>query len=106
MSIGATVTASITAEDTFTSWLQLSGKGEFTLSVSGIAGGTIVTLQRAQNPADASDIQSGEIEDVETYTSDTNPDKLGVDPAYRTFYRAGVKASEFGSGTVEIILRS
>lgn len=106
MSIGRTVTASVTAENTFTNWLQLSGGGEFTLSVSGIAGGTVVTLQRANNPADATNIQSGEIEDVETYSSDTNPDKLGRDPAYRTFYRAGVKTGAYGSGTTTIILRS
>lgn len=106
MSVGNTVTASITAQNTFTNWLQLSGGGEFTLSVSGIAGGTVVTLQRANRPADATNIQASEIEDVETYSADTNPDKLGRDPAYRTFYRAGVKTGAFGSGTCVVTLRS
>ena len=101
MAVGGQVTASITAADTFTDWLRLSGGGKFTLNISGISGST-VTLQRTRDDITGSPTA----EDVETYTADTDPAELGEDPSYGTFYRVGVKSGEFGSGTITVTLRS
>jgi hypothetical protein len=68
------VTKSITAQNTFSDTIKV--QGYFNLSVSGIAGGTIVTVQK----------------------------QSGVDGAERQNYRVGVKTGEFGSGTCKVRL--
>lgn len=86
------VTASITAQNTFSNALDV--QGYFSLSVSGIAGGTIVTVQRSFDAGST-------WKDVEAYTTDI--ETYGFEPEPVT-YRVGVKSGEFGSGTASIRL--
>jgi hypothetical protein len=84
------VTASITAQNTFTDKLQVVG--HFNLSISGTWAAT-VTVQRSWNGTDWFD--------VDTFTA--NYEGVGFD-AEEVFYRAGVKTGDFTSGTVVIRL--
>lgn len=82
----ANVTASITAENTFTDKLQVIG--HFNLSISGTWAAT-VTVQRSWDGTNWFD--------VDTFTS--NYEGVGFD-AEEVYYRAGVKTGDFTSGTV------
>lgn len=84
------VTASVSAQDTFTSWMQ--AQGQFNISVSGTWAGT-VTLQRRFGT-------SGSALDVEAYTANT--EKQAVEAEDDVYYRAGVKTGEYTSGTAEL----
>lgn len=102
--IPAVVTKSITAQNTFsdainpsstTAGVPTGGSYPLNVSVSGVAGGSIVTLQRS--------FDSGSTwVDVERYTA--NAEKVVQEVERTIIYRAGVKAGEFGSGTVVIRL--
>ena len=84
------VTASITAQNTFTDKIQVVG--HFNLSISGTWAAT-VTAQRSWNGTDWFD--------VDTFTS--NYEGVGFD-AEEVFYRVGVKTGDFTSGTVVLRL--
>lgn len=84
--------ASITAQNTFTSALDV--QGYFSLSVDGIAGGSIVTVQRSFDAGST-------WKDVETYTADIETYGFEPEPVQ---YRVGVKSGEFGSGTTSVRL--
>lgn len=84
------VTASITAQNTFTDKIQVVG--HFNLSISGTWAAT-VTVQRSWNGTDWFDVD----------TFDANYEGYGFD-AEEVYYRAGVKTGDFTSGTVAIRL--
>ena len=83
-------TASITAQNTFSTPVQL--QGYFNLSLSGTWAAT-VTVQRS--------IDNVSFVDVDTFTGNT--EEYGFEPE-NMFYRVGVKTGEFTSGTVVIRL--
>lgn len=87
------VTKSITAQNTFSDTIKI--QGYFNLSVSGIAGGTIVTVQKQ------SGVDGTNWTDVDTFSSDI--ETFGFE-AERQNYRVGVKTGEFGSGTCKVRL--
>ena len=84
------VTASIAAQNTFTSSVQLLG--EFNLSISGSWAGT-VTLQRSFDGGTT-------WLDVATYSA--NVETAGDEPEKNVLYRAGIKTGEYTSGTAVI----
>ena len=99
-STGQTVTASITAENTFTNAIRITGVEAdriFTIQAIGSFTAT-VTLQRSL------DSESGPWTDVETYTTSTIKtldDSLDNQIAW---YRIGVKTGDYTSGTVTATL--
>lgn len=88
-----TQTANLTAQNTYTSPLQVAKKS-FNLSVSGTWAGTL-TLQRSFDGGTT-------WVDVETYTANT--EKVGTDPEHKVFYRIGFKTGEYTSGTAVVRL--
>jgi hypothetical protein len=87
------VLKTITAENTFSDNLVI--QGYFNLSITGIAGGTIVTVQRQ------SGVDLKVYKDVDTFSSDI--ETYGYEPeAIR--YKIGVKTGDFGSGTCKVRL--
>jgi hypothetical protein len=87
------VTKSITAENTFSDTIKT--QGYFNLSISGIAGGTTVTVQK-QSGVDGTNWTN-----VDTFTSDI--ETYGFE-AERQNYRVGVETGNFGSGTCKVRL--
>lgn len=85
------VTKSITAENTFSDTIQV--QGYFNVSVSGIAGGTEVTVQKI------SGVDGSNYTDVDSFTTDV--ETYGFE-AERKTYRIGVKTGDFGSGTCKV----
>lgn len=101
-SSGQTVSASISAENTFTNTILVTGvetQRIFQITISGIAGGSVVTLQRSF------DSDTGPWEDVTTYSADAGPVSYddGLDNQI-TWYRIGIKTGEYGSGTTTVEL--
>jgi hypothetical protein len=98
-SSGQTVEADITAENTFTDEIRVTGVGStrgFAIVRAGTWSAT-VTLQRSIS-------EPGDWQDVETYTGNgTKTFNDGLDNQI-VFYRIGVKAGDFTSGTVELSL--
>ena len=98
-SSGQIVTASVVAEDTGTNSIRVIGVGAgrtFTITATGFAGGTIVTLQRSTDDATWVDIT--------TYAADVAGDfNDGLDNAI-SFYRLFVKTGDYGSGTATLTL--
>lgn len=86
----ASVTASISAQNTFSSSLNLVG--HFNLSISGTFVAT-VTVQRS--------FDNTNWFDVDTFTSPT--ETYGFDPS-QCYYRVGVKTGNYSSGTVVVTL--
>jgi hypothetical protein len=84
------VSASIGAQNTFTDSIKLSGP--FDLSISGTFVGT-VTVQRSYD--------NSSWKDVDTFTSPT--EDYGFQPEI-AWYRAGIKTSEYTSGTAVVSL--
>lgn len=84
------VTASITAQNTFSDGLYV--EGGFNLSISGTFSAT-VTVQRSFD-------QGSTWRDVDTFTAPI--ETFGTDPEPVVVYRAGVKTGDFTSGTVDI----
>lgn len=90
-------TASIVAQNTFTSALAPAAKGRsgfLNISISGTWVGT-VTLQRRFT-------SSGTYFDVKTWTANT--EKAIVDPESQVQYRIGIKTGEYTSGTADVRL--
>jgi hypothetical protein len=85
------VTKSITAENTFSDTIQV--QGYFNVSVTGIAGGTEVTVQKI------SGVDGSNYTDVDSFTADV--ETYGFE-AERKTYRIGVKTGDFGSGTCKV----
>ena len=87
------VTATITAENSFTSTTFL--EGNFNFSASGtFANGNIVTVQRSTDGSTWHDV--GSFTGIE--------EAVGFEPEPSMAYRAGVKTGEFGSGS-SVVLR-
>jgi hypothetical protein len=85
------VTKSITAENTFSDAIKV--QGYFNLSISGIAGGTTVTVQKQ------SGVDGTSWTNVDTFTVDTETNGF---EAERQNYRVGVETGNFGSGTCKV----
>ena len=85
------VTASISAQNTFTDKLDV--RGHFGLSISGTWAGT-VTVQRTFD-------NGSTWHDVDTFTANT--ETYGFDPI-SCRYRVGIKAGEYTSGTAVVAL--
>ena len=97
-SSGQTVSASVTAEDTFTSSIYVTGIGDsriFSINITNTFSATI-TLQRS--PDDAT------WEDVTTYTAGTATTYNDTLDNLQYYYRIGVKAGDFTSGTADLTL--
>lgn len=101
-SSGQNVSATVTAQNTFTNAIKVEGIGAqrtFTYTVSGVSGtGTTITLQRSL----VSD--AGPWTDVTSITADTvtpAPDGLNNQIAW---YRIGCKTGGYSSGTISISL--
>lgn len=84
------VTKSITAQNTFTDPVQLTGN--FNLSISGTFSAT-VTVQRSTD--------NSTWRDVDTFTAPS--EDVGYEPEVM-WYRAGVKTGAFTSGTADVRL--
>ena len=87
----SSVTASVTAQDTWTDYLDV--RGHFGLSISGTWAGT-VTVQRSFDGGST-------WLDVDTFTANT--ETYGFDPI-RCRYRVGIKTGEYTSGTAVVTL--
>jgi len=81
-------TATITAQNTFTDWAEITEEGH--VSVSGISDST-VTVQRSFD-------QGATIKDVESFTADF--EKIIGGSRGRIFYRVGIKTGDYGTDTV------
>ena len=91
MTIGA-VTATITAQNTFTDWIDIWGK--FNVSISGISGDTVF-VQRS--------IDGGTtVKDVKSYTADQEESGEEVERGWQ--YRIGVKTGGYSAGTILVRL--
>tara|TARA_R110000744_G_scaffold179186_1_gene298177 strand:+ start:48 stop:353 length:306 start_codon:yes stop_codon:yes gene_type:complete len=87
------VTASLTAQNTFTDWIYSTK--DFNLSISGTFAGTI-TVQRSFDPANADTTAR----DVDTFTAPI--ETYGFEPSGVAIYRAGFKTGQYTSGTAVI----
>jgi hypothetical protein len=98
---GQTVTATVTAEDTFTNTILIDAetgtRRVFTVTRQGVFVATI-TLQRSFLSA------NGPWEDVDTYTTAAAVDKDDGLDGEKTWYRIGVKAGDFTSGSASVTL--
>jgi len=98
-SSGQTVTASVVAEDTGTNSVRILGVGSgriFNITITGIAGGTEVTLQRSADDASWTD--------VAVYTTNRSisyDDGLDDNILY---YRLWVQTGDYGSGTAVLTI--
>lgn len=98
-SSGQTVTADVTAEDNGTGSIRVVGVTSgriFVLTITGIAGGTIATLQRSTDDATWVDVTSYNI-NISKSIDD------GLDNA-EVYYRLWVKVGDYGSGTAVLTL--
>jgi hypothetical protein len=95
-SIGQTVTASITAQNTFTGSIRVTGVGtgrSFGLTITGLtASGSTVTLQRSTDNASWSDVTSFVADQVLTENDSLDNQIL--------YYRLGVKTGGYVAGTI------
>jgi len=89
----AEVTKSITAADTFSDEITL--QGYFSVSVTGVSGGTTVTVQRLTG------VDGTTFTDVEQFTE--NVERYGYEPE-AVKYKIGVKSGDFGNGTCKVRL--
>lgn len=103
-SLGQKVTVTATAENTFTSAIEITGVGDdraFTLVITGLTGtGSTVTLQRSLG------VTGIWVDMATTYTanqSTTITDGLDNQTA---FYRIGVKTGGYSSGTIIMTLQT
>ena len=98
-SSGQTVSSSITAEDSFTSSIYVTGIGtsrRFSINITNTFSAT-VTLQRSGDDATW--------EDVSTYTAGTATSYNDALDNLQYYYRIGVKAGDYTSGTADVTLR-
>lgn len=103
-SVGQLVTRSITAQNTFSNEIRITGVDSsriFTIIMTGLTGtGSTVTLQRSLD-------EPGNWEDVsgETYTTDTTKTyDDGLDNQI-VYYRIGVKTGDYAGGTIVVTLQ-
>jgi len=89
----AEVTKSITAGDSFSD--EITIQGYFSVSITGVAGGTTVTVQRLTG------VDGTNYTDVETF--DANAERYGYEPE-AVKYKIGVKSGDFGTGTCKVRL--
>lgn len=97
------VTASLTAQNTFTDWVKpkvqltkgVCGCGFLNFSVTGTWAGTI-TIQKRYNEGDAIDVTDGD--------TTVNATKLIEDHESVVEYRAGFKTGDYTSGTAVVRL--
>ena len=87
------ITKSITAQNVFSDAARVVDKS-LSISVAGIAGGSVVWLQRKV-------IGGSDWVDVESYSANTEKNVVSVGA---WDYRLGVKTGGFGSGTVKVVL--
>jgi len=87
------VLKSITAQNTFSD--EITIQGYFNVSITGIAGGTVVTVQRQTS------VDGTTFTDVDSFTADT--ETYGYEPE-AVQYKIGVKTGDFGSGTCKVRL--
>lgn len=81
---------SISGDDTFTDPLQIIGSGNFSVSLSGVWDAS-VTVQRSFD-------DGATWVDVEVFTANT--EKVGFESVSSLFYRIGIKAGGYTSGTL------
>lgn len=96
---GQTVTAAISAQNTFTSTIQVTGVGEnrrFAITITGTWSAT-VTLQRSVGV-------TGNWVDVSTYTSNVATTYADGLDNQTVFYRIGIKTGQYTSGTATCTL--
>ena len=100
-SVGQAVSATITAQNTFTSAIKVIGVGAqrvFTLTIVITSGSATFTLQRSLDSA------TGPWTDFQTYTTaQVTPIDDGLDNQI-VWYRIGVKTGGFGSGSQTVSL--
>ena len=97
-SSGQIVESSVTAEDTFTNSILITGIGnsrQFSISIAGTWVAT-VTLQRSTDDATW--------EEVKTYTANTTESYNDALDNVEYYYRIGVKTGEFTSGAISLTL--
>ena len=99
VSAGQNVTAAITAQNTFTASIYVTGVASagrtFSITISNTFSAT-VTLQRSEDDSTWSDVETWTAGTAETYD-----DKLDNQQWY---YRIGVKTGDFTSGTADVAL--
>jgi hypothetical protein len=98
-STGQTVSDSITAEDTFSNEIRVAGVGGtriFSIFVSNTFTATVTLQQSVGDPGNWTDVES-----YTTIQSKTYNDELDNQIIY---YRIGVKAGEYTSGSVDVSL--
>lgn len=98
-STGQTVTATIAAEDTFSNPIRVAGvEGQraFGITITGISGDT-VTLQYSVG-------EPGSWVDVASYTVNTSTSYNDALDNQIIYYRIGVKAGGYGTGTINVTL--
>lgn len=96
------VTATLTAENTYTDWIDLDdgtrrhdpGFGRLNVSISGTWAGTLTLQRRFADDTTA--------RDVETYTANYEDAILDMEPGID--YRIGFKTGDFSSGTATVRL--
>jgi hypothetical protein len=99
-SVGQTVTAALSAANTFTDSVRVTGVGDsraFAISVSGTFVAT-VTLQRSFDDTTWADVPS---ESYTAFTSKSYNDTLDNQIVY---YRLGIKTGDYTSGTADLTL--
>ena len=87
------VTKSIDGANQFSD--EITIQGYFNASITGIAGGTIVTVQRQTG------VDGTTFTDVDTFSADI--ETYGYEPE-AVQYKIGVKTGEYGSGTCKVRL--
>ena len=85
--------ATITADDQWTDSVKMIG--DFNVSISGTWNNSIVTTQRQFD-------EDGTWLDVDTF--EENTEIVGHEPEKGVLYRIGVKAGDFGGGSIEVRL--
>ena len=99
-SVGQTVTAALSAANTFSNSIRITGVGDsraFALTVSGTFVAT-VSLQRSFDDATWADVPS---ESYTAFTSKSYDDELDNQIVY---YRLGIKTGNYTSGTADLTL--
>lgn len=84
--------ATITAQNTFTEWAELTGNAD--VSVSGVVDST-VTVQRSFDGG-------ATVKDIESFTA--NFEKVIEASGQGALYRVGVKSGNYGSDTVACVI--
>lgn len=103
-SVGQTVTSSITAQNTFTNEIRITGVDSsriYTVIISGLTGtGSTVTLQRSlDEPGNWEDVPASSWTADTTQTIDDSLDNQIV------YYRIGVKTGDYAGGTIVCTLQ-